>query len=139
MKVKEWFTLYFAIIGVAGLAIAVIIIGSAFFGIRQETSDKREIIAQVKDKYIKNKSDGDGGTVSIYMVDVQRPGEVSVETLENRDSIFNNKHNSATVYANLFIGEWYKFEIVGYRNENFSLFPNILKAEKAASPYAEKQ
>lgn len=89
-------------------------------------------------KYERNESDGDGGSTTIYRVEVRREGSDFVETLNNVDDVFQGKLNSATVYANLLEGEWYQFKVRGIRNETWSMFPNIEQVSKVSKPKADQ-
>ena len=66
---------------------------------------------------------------SYYLVYTEdENGDVLV--LKDKDTLFRWKFDSSDVYANLKVGDTYKFDVVGYRIKPLSCYENIIKYEK---------
>jgi hypothetical protein len=63
-----------------------------------------------------------GGENGSYRVYTEECG-----VLANQDSMWLGKYDSADVWAQIEPGQTYTFRIVGWRNEFFSNFPNIVE------------
>jgi hypothetical protein len=53
-----------------------------------------------------------------------------VEIVQNEDSLVFGKFNSSDVYGRLQVGHKYHVKTVGYRNNFFSMYPNLIVAEE---------
>lgn len=53
-----------------------------------------------------------------------------VGVFENTDSLWFGKWDSSDVYNSLAVGGTYRFEVVGWRMPFFSMYQNIIAAEK---------
>lgn len=51
-------------------------------------------------------------------------------TLKNTDSLFSGKFDSSDVYGRIRRGQTYTFTVEGFRFGFFSMYPNIVSAEK---------
>lgn len=82
-------------------------------------SNRREIVATVTDKEVKNKKDE-----SKYLVFTKdKNGENQV--FEITDALFAWRFDSSDTYAGIEIGKTYAFDVGGSRNKLFSWYPNI--------------
>lgn len=77
---------------------------------------QEQITAKVEDKDIKR-----NGEVDLYMVYTDQ------EVLVNSDAMMHGKFNSSDVWANIEIGNCYRFDVFGYRIPLFSSYRNIIK------------
>lgn len=102
---------------IAAFAIAVPIV----FAVLQN-SNKRQVIATVTEKTVKN--EGNSGKYLIFTKDK----DVEVYTI--RDDIFQGRWDSSDLYGSIEEGKKYTFTVVGVRNHFFSLYPNILEARE---------
>ncbi len=127
---KKGFTLVELIIVIAIIAILLtMVIG----GCRVTTTAFDETFkAELVRKYEVVKDDN-----TIYRVDVRRPNQKEVETMENHDNWWRGKKNTATLYANLAEGKCYVWHTSGSRSEWMSWFPNVLSAEETNCPEEE--
>lgn len=105
------------VLGVIGIAIFTI---SGGFNLHRDAFD-----AEVIRKY-----EFHTGECTIYRVDVRRRNVEFVETLDNTDTMYLRKFNSATIHANLKENHWYSFNTCGRRNEYWSWFPNLMTVSK---------
>lgn len=82
-----------------------------------------------KDRSIKVHSDGSGNTTSQtdYRIYTSDCGVFTVG-----DNPFLLKFNSADTYSAIHKGSTYDFDVIGWRNGWFSMFPNILSATRVA-------
>jgi len=116
-------------IGVMGLLVIVAMFSTIYIGCNTQQryyNHKESFDAQVIRKY---EFVNNGQTT--YRVDIRRDGSDRVQTIQNTDDPRLKKWDSATIHANLTEGEWYTFDVVGVRDEAYSLFPNIMSARKA--------
>lgn len=81
--------------------------------------NRREIVATVTDKEVKNK-DGEGKYL-IFTKDEN--GEIQV--LEITDALFAFQFDSSDKYAGIEKDTTYRFDVGGSRNRLFSWYPNI--------------
>lgn len=88
-------------------------------------SNKRDVVGTVTEKTVKRSDEQDR-----YLIFVEIEGEDEVQVFEVTDNWIEGKINSSTIYGNIKVGETYTFTIKGSRNEMFSWYPNISKAEK---------
>jgi hypothetical protein len=77
----------------------------------------------VVDKYVKRYGDSDKFFVVIETGDGKRV------VLQNTDTIFAWKFNSADIQASIEVGKKYRIEAYGWRIPFFSVFQNIVKVE----------
>ena len=107
-----------------GVVIAVLYLLAGFWRPFNKVSNRREIVATVTDKDVKN-SNGE----SKYLVFTKTSdGETAV--FEITDALFAGRFNSSDLYAEIEIGKTYKFDVGGTRNELFSWYPNIYGCEE---------
>jgi prepilin-type N-terminal cleavage/methylation domain-containing protein len=128
-NMKKGFTLVELIvcISIIGLLAALLIPtlgGGCSLGNYQAHTFQAEVVR----KYESHQDDGDGGNITIYHVDIRRPGSDKIEVLTNRDDFFQSKRDSITLQANLLQGEIYQFEVRGEHNTFTGALPNIIKA-----------
>ncbi len=105
------------------IVIAVCVAALISGGIYQRVSNKQEIVGTVTDKVVKNSKDE-----SKYLI-FTKDEDGNSQVFENVDSLLLTKFNSSDVYAQIEIGETYKFETRGYRVPLLSLYPNIVECE----------
>ena len=85
--------------------------------------NEKETKVKITDKNIKTiKRDGD--IVSLYMI------YTDVGVFKNEDNYLFFKWNSSDIYGNIEIGKCYIFKTRFWRNNFFSLYPNIMSIEK---------
>lgn len=104
-----------AVLLVAGL---VLCLPAAFWA--QAHYNDRHITCTVVDK---DRGANDGG----YRIYTKQCG-----VLADSDSWFRGKTNSADIWAQIHVGETYRFHVVGWRFGLTSDFPNILSVEAAS-------
>ncbi|ARO62439.1 Uncharacterized protein B5E38_5019 [Bacillus cereus] len=90
---------------------------------QEEEVEKEVLSGVVVDKY--NKRNGDVDKFYIVVDD----GE-NEHVLENTDSIFFMKFDSADIQASIRVGKEYEFETFGFRIKSLSSFPNVTKVTK---------
>lgn len=107
--------------------IAIITVGTVVGSIWRKvdkTVNKYEVEATVTDKDVKNSSES-----SKYLVFTKDDsGEVHV--FEVTDNLFAGRFNSSDTYAQIEIGQKYKFTVGGKRVPLFSWYPNIYDFEE---------
>jgi hypothetical protein len=103
----------------------ILLFGGIGFGCYEVNyGNERNFTATVTEKYIKRKNDHD-----VYMIVLQDvTGEVQI--VQNEDSLMLGKFNSSDVYGRLQVGHKYHIKTVGYRNNFFSMYPNLIVAEE---------
>lgn len=102
--------------------ITIIIVMVSIFAVTSyiyEYSNSRELIIEVKDKYVKNNDNND----KYIIIDTEN------NAYEITDLFFIWKFNSTDIYSSLEIGKAYKISITGIRCRIFSKYPNINKVE----------
>lgn len=123
----EWEdALVYVVLG--GLILGVV--GGIIFGpdaIAYYTTPHKVIVGTVTDKYIKRYNEKD-----IFFI-VVKGDDGKTYVLQDTDTIFGWKWNSADIYAKIVVGHRYKFVVYGWRIPMFSVFPNILKVEPVGS------
>lgn len=112
----------YLIILIPVIAVLTFITGLVIWQGVASNSNKREIIATVTEKEIKNYNDK--GKYLIFTKDDD------VEVYEITDSLFQGRWDSSDLYGKIEEGKTYKFTVVGIRNNFFSMYPNILEAEE---------
>ena len=110
---------------IIGMTIVVIIFLLASCHTIDRNSNKRDVVGTVTEKTVKRSDERDK-----YLIFVEIEGEDEVQVFEITDNWIEGKINSSTIYGNIKVGETYTFTIKGSRNEMFSWYPNISKAEK---------
>lgn len=106
MKVIKW------IVNVAGIVFllsCVLTPIGVYYNVSNTTS------GVVTDKYVKDQK--------YYVV-------VGDNVYKNQDDLFVGKHNSADIQAKMKVGDEVTVKTVGYRNEIFSVFPNVTEVMK---------
>lgn len=106
---------------------AVIVIGATVGSVWRmvdKTFNRYEVEATVTDKAVKNS--GDSGKYLVFTKDDL--GEVHV--FEITDNLFARRFNSSDTYAQIEIGQKYKFVVGGKRVQLFSWYPNIYKFDE---------
>ncbi|WP_412036347.1 DUF1523 family protein [Bacillus pacificus] len=83
------------------------------------TESREPIVGTVVDKYTKRQEDTD----KFFVVLEDERGDTHV--LENTDSMFVGKYDSADVQAKLKKGEKYEIMTFGWRSHVWSMYPNI--------------
>lgn len=111
------------IIIILGIIVVCIPISLVFVFAVLNNSNKREIIATITEKTVKN--NGDVGKYLVFTKDNEK-----VEVYAIQDELFQGRWNSSDTYGKIEAGKKYKFTVVGIRNRFFSLYPNILEAEE---------
>lgn len=102
--------------------VTIIIVIISVFAITSyifEYSNSKELIIEVKDKYVKNNDNND----KYIIIDTKN------NAYEITDLFFIWKFNSTDIYSSLEIGKTYKISITGIRCRIFSNYPNINKVE----------
>jgi hypothetical protein len=83
-----------------------------------------EYVVTVTDKTVKNSKDS-----SKYLIFTElENGEVRV--FQDTDSIIRGKFNSSDIYAEIKVGQKYKFKVYGFRIPALSRYENIVSIEK---------
>lgn len=106
MKVIKWLIGLFVVFTVIAIPVR------SYYGTTEVVS------GTVTDKYVKNSKDKS----DFFVVLDGKP-------YKNTDDVFLGKWNSADVQAKLKVGDNVKVKIVGYRNEFFSIFPNVAEVK----------
>lgn len=102
--------------------ITIIIVIISVFAITSyifEYSNSKELIIEIKDKYVKNNDNND----KYIIIDTEN------NAYEITDLFFIWKFNSTDIYSSLEIGKTYKISITGIRCRIFNNYPNINKVE----------
>lgn len=120
------------------LSVLTIISAIAIFGIMiyrpiNKVSNKREMTAIVTDKVVKNSSDQ-----SRYLIFTEDK-EGNINTYEITDSLLAGRFDSSDLYASIKVGERYRFEIGGSRNQVLSWYPNIYSCELVETTHLGQQ
>ena len=114
---RSLFTCALSVVGI------IIIFGIMFYRPINNVSNKREVTVVVTDKVVKNSSDQ-----SRYLIFTEDK-EGNINTYEITDSLLAGRFNSSDLYASIKVGERYRFEIGGSRNQFLSWYPNIYSCE----------
>lgn len=99
----------------SGLCIVLIVAVSLYI----TTFNDHCVVATVVDKTVKIEKDS-----SYYLI------FTDCGVFKNADEVLRWKFNSSDFYAKIRVGTTYKFTLVGYRIPFFSLYENIIKAER---------
>lgn len=103
------------------LAVVIAIFWSvAYFGSRTTVEN---CTVTSKDRGVSFTSDGDGNVTS--QTNYRVYSDCGTFTVE--DNLFLGKFNSADTYGAIEDGQTYDFDVIGWRNGFFSMFPNILE------------
>lgn len=105
-----------------GLCIALITAGVIYFAVFND----HDVVATVVDKAVKVDVAGkdNGGASSYYLIFTDRG------VFKNVDEMFRWKFDSSDFYAKIRVGETYRFTLIGWRIPFFSMYENIIKAER---------
>lgn len=76
----------------------------------------------ITDKY--NKRDGKSDSFYIVLDDKR--------VIENRDALFIGKFDSADIQARIKIGTKVKIKTMGFRNNFFNMYPNLIEIERVS-------
>lgn len=107
--------------------VLIILMFTGLLGLSYARHNDREFIqGTVQEKYIKKT--GNNSSDKYMFIVITDQGQQVI--LENTDSIWENKFNSADYYAQIRAGERYRFEVYGWRSPFMSWFPNIVAAER---------
>jgi hypothetical protein len=102
------------------ITIAVLVLGGGFlFSFGRAHYNERDTICTVIDK---DRGENQGG----YRIYTEQCG-----VLEDTDSLWRGKFNSADVWQQIQPGHAYQMKIVGWRFGFLSHFPNILEVQEA--------
>ena len=97
------------------------------YGWWYETQTTAEVAGIVTDQYIKRTGFGKSAKDTFFIVIQKDSGEI--EILENSDSLFQWKWNSADFQQEMEIGKTYTFKVYGYRIPFLTWFRNIYTFE----------
>lgn len=98
-----------------GLCIVLIVVVSLYI----TTFNDHCVVATVVDKTVKIEKDS-----SYYLI------FTSCGVFKNADEVLRWKFNSSDFYAKIRVGETYRFTLIGWRIPFFSMYENIIKAER---------
>lgn len=118
---------------VLSIVCIIIILSIASYRQINKVSNKREVTAVVTDKAVKNSSDK--GRYLIFTEDE----DGNINTYEITDSLLAGRFDSSDLYASIKVGERYRFEIGGSRNQVLSWYPNIYSCELIETMYPGQQ
>jgi len=114
------------IVGV--LLVAVIVAANIFTSLHTESFE-----GIVTDKEIVYKTGSDNKITRQYRVTIQDTADRTVEVYQISESLLHGSFSTATLYAQLNIGQKYQFKVSGYRSGFFSMFQNIVAIDTANS------
>ena len=123
---------FIVILGIIILSFTGFLAGTVIWGAFASNSNKREVVATVSEKEVKNY-----GQHGKYLIFTKRDEDVDVYEVE--DNLFQGRWNSSDLYGKLEEGKTYKFTVIGIRNNFFSMYPNILNAEEVNAEVIENE
>lgn len=118
------------IIGIFIAFAIVSVVGGIIYSIASNYNEQT-YVATVTDKDVRNYNNS-----SKYLVFTKtEDGETRVFSVE--DSLLRFRWNSSDVYGEIEVGKTYRFTVVGFRIEIFSMYENIIDFEEISSDSAE--
>ena len=118
------------IIGIFIAFAIVSVVGGIIYSIASNYNEQT-YVATVTDKDVRNYNNS-----SKYLVFTKtEDGETRVFSVE--DSLLRFRWNSSDVYGEIEVGKMYRFTVVGFRIEIFSMYENIIDFEEISSDSAE--
>lgn len=111
------------IIGIIAFIVGIMSACGAMRSGVKESESREPIIGIVTDKYTKRMSDTD----KFFIVIEEENGTSRV--LENTDSLFVGKYDSADVQAQVRKGKKYEIETFGIRSQVMSMYPNVIEVK----------
>lgn len=116
--------------GAVIVVILIALVASIIYAVAYSTSRStaENCVVTDKDRSISVESDGEGNVSSKTNHRVY--SSCGVFTVD--DAWWLGKFNSSDTYSQIEVGGTYNFDKIGFRNGFFSMFPNILEAQRVA-------